>query len=167
MNGVTFSLLALVLSLCVLDIDGKSGSKKGSKGGTPCFEDPTECTDRMTSGKGSQSAMAYQIWCKEGEKEKCLAGEPHSHSMDRYEEGRCDMCSFVPFFSLLFFVLVTNPRRTLHLACGCGSLSPFQALPGRCEHKHFTHARMETTLTQGIELELETTEHLSLSPICV
>ncbi len=108
MNGLSFSLLALVLSLCIVDIEGKSGSKKGSKGSKePCFEDPAECTDRMKSPKGSEPSMAFQIWCKEGSMEKCLAGEPKSKSIERYQLGRCDMCSLVSFPLPLFLVSFT------------------------------------------------------------
>ncbi len=108
MKGISCCLLAIVLCLCMFDIEAKS-SKKGSKvgkSGNPCFEFPSECTDRMKSAKGSQPSMAFEIWCKEGETEKCIAGEPKSHSIERYQRGRCPFCSLVyspTFFGLLHF----------------------------------------------------------------
>ncbi len=96
MKSVSYSLFLFALSLWLV-ADGKS-SKKGSKGsGDPCFELESLCIDRMTSGKGSQPPVPYQIWCKENMVEKCLAREPHSHSIERYERGRCPHCSFGSF----------------------------------------------------------------------
>ncbi len=124
MNILSYSLLAVLLSLCILEMDGKGGSKKGSKGGKSgvyCFDDPNECTDRMTSAKGSNPAMAFQIWCKKDSKEKCIAGKPHSHSIAFYTEGRCDTCSFVPFFST-FLSNVRYPKRVCLASPGWGAL---------------------------------------------
>ncbi len=94
MKSLSFTAIIFISLSIWLCIDGKSGSKKGSKGTPICFEDPTECTDR-TSGKGSKGSAPFTIWCKEDTMEVCRNKDPKSHSADRYEEKRCSFCSLV------------------------------------------------------------------------
>ncbi len=92
------AIFFISLSVWLISIDGKKGSKTGgSKKGSNvngCLEYETDCTDRMTSAKGSNPSVPYQIWCKAESKEKCLPKAPKSHSID-YEKGRCSFCSLV------------------------------------------------------------------------
>ncbi len=92
-------LHAILVLLFAYTGDGKSSkssksSKKGSQA-NPCFETSAECTEREPSGKGSKGALPYAIWCKEGEREVCRNKEPHSHSIDRYQLGRCGFCGLL------------------------------------------------------------------------
>ncbi len=98
MKSLSFAVILFISLSIWLCIDGKSGSKSGSKKGSKgnqCFEDPNECTSRMTSAKGSKQSIPYTIWCKEETMEVCRAKEPKRHSIRRYEEGRCSICSLV------------------------------------------------------------------------
>ncbi len=106
MKGLHVAIIALC-SLFAYTGDGKSSSAKGSKG-IPCFEQSEECTEREGSGKGSKGSkgskggdLPYAIWCKEGEREVCRNSDPKSHSIDRYQFGRCDFCGYVAFIYYL------------------------------------------------------------------
>ncbi len=95
MKSLSFTAIMFISLSIWLCIDGK-GSKTGGSKGTPCFEDPTVCTDRQPSGKGSKgSATPYTIWCKDDSMEVCRNKDPKSHSIDRYKEKRCSFCSLV------------------------------------------------------------------------
>ncbi len=104
-------LHAILIILCFLFVytgEGKSSkmASKGSKSGARvCFERIEECTEResSTSGKGSseiKGGLPYAIFCKDEKKEVCRHKVPKSHSMDRYQFGRCDFCQRYVLFSL-------------------------------------------------------------------